>query len=189
MKKVLLILAVLAVAGIANANQLVFDNADFEDGLTGWGQAGAGTVFSSPATGGNPDGYGIMDQTSGGGWGVLVATDAGIPLASLGLTAGETYTFTMDMIQLAGTGNAGLKLESWAGGVNLDYTADMVVPITSEWATYSWDYTINAAADAIKCVAIWGGSSSVGYDNLSVVPEPTTMALLGLGGLLLRRRK
>ena len=188
MKKVLLVLSIVAMVGVAQASLLVFDNADFENGLTGWGIAGD-LAFSSPATGGNPDGYGIMDQTSSGGWGVLVATDAGIPLASLGLTAGQTYTFTMDMIQLAGTGNAGLKLESWAGGGNLDYTADMTVPITSEWATYSWDYTINAGADAIKCVAIWGGGSSVGYDNLSVVPEPTTMALLGLGALVLRRKK
>jgi hypothetical protein len=34
-----------------------------------------------------------------------------------------------------------------------------------------------------------GVAGSIQFDNASVVPEPTTMALLGLGGLLLRRRK
>jgi hypothetical protein len=38
----------------------------------------------------------------------------------------------------------------------------------------------------------WGwqpGGSGSGYDNVVVTPEPATMLLLGLGGLVLRRRK
>jgi hypothetical protein len=175
------------MVGIAQANLLVFDNADFENGLTGWGVAGD-VAFSAPATGGNPDGYGIMDGVAGG-WGVLVATDAGIPLASLGVSAGDTITVEMDMILLGGAGNPGIKIESWAGGGHISNTGDLNGAITSEWATYSWDYTIDAGADALKFVPLWGGGASVGYDNLSIVPEPATMVLLGLGGLLLRRKK
>ena len=181
MRKLIVLLALLAMPVIASASILVFDNADFHDGFTGWGVAGD-VAFSDGG------GYGVMDGVAGG-WGVLVATDAGISLASLGVSAGDTITVEMDMILLGGAGNPGIKLESWGSGANISYTPDMTAPITSEWATYSWDYTIAAGADALKFVAIWGGGASVGYDNLSIVPEPATMALLGLGALVLRRKK
>ncbi|MBC8378865.1 MAG: PEP-CTERM sorting domain-containing protein [Planctomycetes bacterium] len=181
MKKVLLVLSIVAMVGVAQANLLVFDNADFHDGLNGWGLAGDVT-FSDGG------GYGVMDGVAGG-WGVFVATDAGIPLASLGVSAGDTITVEMDMILLAGAGNPGIKIESWGGGGHISNSGDINGAITGSWATYSWDYTIAAGADALKFVPLWGGGASVGYDNLSIVPEPATMALLGLGALVLRRKK
>ncbi len=188
MKKMMLVLSIAAMIGVTQAatSVLVFDNADFHNGLTGWGYAADGVTFSDGG------GYGVMDNSGGGGWGVLVATDAGISLASLGLTAGETYTFTMDMKVLDdSTGvQAGIKLESWAGGAHVSDTGDIKGDITDTWTTYSWDYTVDAGADALKLVPLWGSGASVGYDNLSVVvPEPATMALLGLGAFVLRRKK
>ena len=181
MKKMMLVLSIVVMVGVAQASLLVFDNADFHDGFNGWG-IGGDVAFSDGG------GYGVMDGIAGG-WGVLVATDAGIPLASLGVSAGDTITVEMDMILLGGAGNPGIKIESWGGGGHISNSGDINGAITSEWATYSWDYTIAAGADALKFVPLWGGGASVGYDNLSIVPEPATMALMGLGGLMLRRKK
>jgi hypothetical protein len=42
----------------------------------------------------------------------------------------------------------------------------------------------------IRIINNTGGAGTVYYDNVRLVPEPATLGLLGLGGLvLLRRRK
>ncbi|MCU0776922.1 MAG: hypothetical protein MUF86_04565, partial [Akkermansiaceae bacterium] len=111
----------------------------------------------------------------------------GIPLANLGLVAGNTYTFSMDMKNFAGTGTGGIKLEAWNGGGgaasntgNLPATGS-----SSQWANYSWNYTIPPGTLSIKIVPLVitgaGGSGattadSVGFDNIKVnntpVPPP-----------------
>lgn len=51
--------------------------------------------------------------------------------------------------------------------------------------------TISSVSSNIAYILAGGdsGSSSLGLDNLSYIPEPTTICLLGLGGLVLGRRK
>lgn len=188
MKKLLVLLVVLAMAGSAEA--VLFPDGDFESGQGSWVEVGdINPGWSYPATGGNPGGYGVMDGSTSG-WGIWVGGDVTpISLASLGLTAGQTYTFHQDMIALSGTGvTAGIKLESW-DTAHLHNSGDMKVLITNSWATYTWDYTIHADATGMKIVPLWGSGASVGYDNIGVIPEPATLVLLGLGGLFLRRRK
>jgi hypothetical protein len=146
-------------------------------------------VVSFPATGGSGDngGYGLINNTLGSWGGGLVAPpdnfypgNQGIPLSSLGLVAGNTYTFSMDMKNFAGTGTGGLKLEAWNGGGGAaSNTGDVPASGSSpNWATYSWNYTIPAGTTSIKIVPLItppsGGSNadSIGFDNIRVNNTP-----------------
>ena len=189
------LLALLATVSVANAQLTLVPNGDFSTpGGVNWGFDGP-AIITFETTGGNTGGYAKMDESAGGGWGVLVSDDSplGVPLSTLGLTAGQNYDFTMDMINLDGTGIGGLKLESWDTG-HISNTGD--VPASgqsSSWATYTWNYTIDPAATSLKLVPLWGPGSVVGFDNLGVVvPEPASIGLLSLAGLMIatrRRRK
>lgn len=214
MKQTILLLAGLAMIGIANA--AVVTNGDFEGGtythwtgaiipndwdaywneLESWG-APSSAYYETDGS----NGYVVadVDGTQGGGYAV-VFSGAEVSLASLGLTAGQTVTFSADIIDLVdggGGGGAILKIESWAGGANIGSLEVAIDGVTASWANYSMEYTIADGADAIKLVVGtstgWSSAnavaSSYGFDNLTLVPEPTTLALLGLGGLLLRRKK
>ena len=188
MKKVTLCIAMIAVAAFASADILV-PNGDFSaGGNTDWAEGsggGLGGTFQYPTTGGNPDGYGQIDSTAGA-WAVLVANNgAPIPLSYFGLSGGDDITVTMDMIELnnpSGTATAGIKVESWTETAVISDTGDMKVDVADTWTTYTWDYTLEAAATHIKFVPVQHDDLSVGYDNIGVIPEPATLGLLGLAG-------
>jgi hypothetical protein len=96
----------------------------------------------------------------------------------------------------------------WAGGdpgatLNVQFTRGTgnaySVVFTQGAVTYTGtDYVATSGVMAIDEVGLFssaqGNSQNVGFNNLSVVPEPSTYALLGLGvvvlgGSILRRRK
>lgn len=170
-----------ASSAAVQAAPVLFPNGDFSAaGGASWTEAkGTGTyVYSYPETGGNPDGYGVIDNTAGGGgFGIWVSNGgAPISLASLGLTAGQTYTFKQDMITLAtgsGTSQAGVKVESWSATGYISDSGNMRASSESgTWATYSFNYTINPAATHLKLVPLWGENRSTGYDNFRVENTP-----------------
>lgn len=200
MKKLILSLALVAMAGSAHAVFNLANNGDFSAGSSGWGFAGVGTSPTFPGAGGNPGAYATIDQTAGG-WGGVLFTD--VPgaqsLASVGLTAGGSYLFSLDMISLGSPNpTSGMKVESWNGATFLGDSTDINFAINTSWTTYTFNYTIAAGADSLKFVPLMVVDpigASTGFDNIgvhgAVVPEPTSLALLGLGSVavLFRRRR
>ena len=143
-------------------------------------------TYSYPTTGGNPNGYGIIDNTVGGGFGIWVSNN-GTPLtlASLGLTAGRTYTFLQDMRIISGTRIGGFKIDFFAGAAQIGSTGDLYPASGSGvWTTYSFPVTINPGADGIKVVPLWGPGSSVGYDNIRIKPTEPFNATIVAGNLV-----
>jgi hypothetical protein len=113
--------------------------------------------------------------------------------ASAGTIADETdYTLTVRMISYVAGGQA----------VPISLQADWSVVVTDspvvsdlDWADYSISLsTVGTANDSLIGKELGIGISpgwwnNLAVDQVTVVPEPTTMALLGLGGLLLRKRR
>jgi hypothetical protein len=180
--KTLAFCALLGASGGASATEVLMPNGDFSAGSTSWNQVGPITSFSYPSTGGNPDGYGVMDATNGE-WGIWVGNaDAAIPLDGSvlpGVSAGNTYVFKQDMrIEGAvGTNIGGFKID-FVGGPG-GTTGDLRIPKIgdgSTWETYSYTIAIPAGVTGIKIVPLWGPNSIVGFDNFRVengaVPPP-----------------
>ena len=169
--------AVVGLAISAHAAPVLFPNGDFEtiDGDQ-WGEASDGAqAFNYPTTGGNPGGYGQIVSSGGGGYAVLISNNnAPLPLSSLGLTAGETYTFSYDMISSTiGANKGGIKVESWtAGGFLSDSGDQRVTTTTTGWESYTLNYPINPAATHIKIVPLWTPNETVGFDNIGVNNTP-----------------
>ena len=208
MKKLLsLTLALLALLAIPAGASILIPNGNFEDGSTNWLRvdgSGSGPAVTSP-TGGNPGGYGSV--TPNGGWGILVSptvagnAGGGIPIASLSLTAGGPVTFTYDSINLSGPGPVGgFKWEAWGGNALVGNTGDTFPTVIGDgttWQTYTYNWTLPVGTEKLIFVPLWAGganTSTVGFDNVGVVPEPSTYALLSLGAAgfgahLLRRRR
>ena len=180
MKKIIATLAMAAMAGIGQAQTVtnLFPNGSFTNGgpTADWVQVSGGGsfVYTYPATGGNPGGYAVMDNTGGGGWGIWVGGDTTpLDLGSLGLSANFTFTFVQDMKIVSGTDIGGIKIESWGPSGKISDSGDMRPSLsghnTANWETYSFPYLIAPGATGIKVVPLWGPNTSVAYDNIGVI--------------------
>ncbi len=77
------------------------------------------------------------------------------------------------------------------------YVESLSFQLTSGWDTYTVEFTTEGPGglrigETIQLgFQIWSNTNgeTVKMDNVTIVPEPATMCLLGLGVLLLRRRK
>lgn len=202
MIKLPLSVAIFAAAASVAGARILVPNGDFEAGNANWVEASGGSaaVFSFPATGGNGGGgYGQIEEP-GGGWAVLVsppeagAVAGGWEVGSIGVTPGTTNTFAIDLKTFSGAAGGGMKVEAWGGNAILGNSGDVNAPAAyADWTTFTFDWDVPTGTEKMIFVPLWGGGSTVGFDNVGVIPEPSTYAalfgLLTLGFVAWRRRR
>ena len=194
MKKSFIVLAVLCLAqSTVLGNLLINGDAEGQD-LTGWTLSGQNSIFTPasqkqktgwiyPAQGdyfisfGRIQGsYAMMTQTglipdnaetlTLGGWFQGEYSDYGI--ASLTI-------YDQDDAELVSvnTGSMTTPNLTWQ-------TFQIEVPLPQN--SYSWEVTLEGFLD-------YGSVVNAFYDDVYLTPEPATLLLLGLGGLMLRRKR
>jgi len=194
MKKLIIVVSMFVMVGLAQADIDLGVDPSFED-MTDWwvGGAGYGTTVMyygqtdiDSHTGDYSCELGII-LGDAGGWAVAVPQ-------TIPASADTEYTAAAYVKNLLGTeGTIGFK-----GEYNSDpwYTTGemfQAVPVSDDWQLIEWVFT--TPSDVTTVLPVWlindvpGITSDVLIDDVSLVPEPMTIALLGLGALVLRRRK
>ncbi|MEX0776279.1 MAG: carbohydrate binding domain-containing protein [Phycisphaeraceae bacterium] len=183
------VLAGLVMASTTRAN--LVPNGDFQTGdLTGWGAPGAGTSLEADA---GPIGSGDY---------ALHVLSANFVLALesnyFAVDASTTYTVSFDVKKgstSSGNARTDIGLIRSFGGVYAGgpiILQDDALLADGNWHQVSWQITTTDGSP-IK-FSIWaagnGGQRDLVLDNFQVaVPEPVSLALLAVGGLLLASRR
>jgi hypothetical protein len=191
------VLALLCTS--ANAANLL-SNGNFNDPPSGawptsWSGWSWGNGWANHEIKPGSDGYCVVVGGSGGsgGGGGFFQTVPG--------TAGMSYTLTVDSGADAWWQPTGTMTMIWLD--NADTILGQAIRNTVDPAVYGWtydqphpfaNYSLTAVAPVgttkvkAEFAANWA-TGSVWFENAVLTPEPATLTILGLGGLLLRRRK
>lgn len=132
-------------------------------------------------------------QSFAGGSGWSAAWQQG-----LAVSAGDVVQASAYIKELNGVvGAAGILKIEWIDGTGNEISEVIESFVaTSSWALITGSsFTAPAGTASVTMVVghetANGGivGATIGFDNVSLTPEPVTIALLGLGGLLIRRRR
>ena len=202
-KKMIVVLMVVSMVSIASANLLVnpsFETEGSSAGLAaGWYESGdAASVFRHEYL---PHGAGDFSIALRHGTGTFKGVYQSVATT---IAEDDVLTFSAWVYAVQGEGyttSGKLSITAWDGTVNHTLASSVVFDgltsrtYTQITATVDISTLDQATKDAVIGVAPtafiigYGGYSWVDDASFTSVPEPATMALLGLGGLLLRRRK
>jgi len=215
----LLALALLAASANAAAITVTnhgFEDPVYAPGVSGFnhpgwtdlngGNAGTGRTTTAQYPSGIPEGvnYAWFNQAKDTLGQTLAAT----------LQADTTYTLTVatgwrtDLPGLGYTNYPGYRIELWAGGTMLGFDADTTRggtgtgPAAGTWKDVTVTYTSPSSVTPSQALeirllagnAVNGGTAiQTNYDNVRLdatpIPEPASLALMGLAGLMMVRRK
>ena len=194
MKKWVTILVVLGFACISNALPIPFsDNFDSENG--GVGQLNYAGFANWTVVDGTVDliGNGFWDFIPGHGLYVDMDGSTGNPgqmlSSSLFALQPGTYTLTFD---LAGNQSLSAPADPVTVQMNMGALFSNTYTLANNAPFTTFTETIIVTSATLASLTFEGvGSDNIGMllDNVTFVPEPMTLALLGFGGLLLRRKK
>jgi len=187
----ILLLGLLALS--ARANNLV--NGDFESGNTGFTtdylwlpdlSSDGKYVISTTVPNGWAPGFG--DHTSGSGNMMVVNASTGTGFTfwsqAIAVTDGDEYTLTGWAATVTGSPFPNLQLK--VNGVQVGTFA--IADLDDTWQEFSFNWTASGTSATLSLHDLTGslGGDDFAIDDLSVVPEPASAALLGMGVILLR---